>query len=78
MKKLTGYRRYRDSGKTVYDEDVYQLIKKHSRLIDRLNPRKMIEMFETASAMMDDAVLEPEQKDWMFYGRKAPKEGLAK
>ena len=74
MKKLTGYRTYRDSGRTFYDEDVYQLIKKHSRWFDRLNPRKMIMMWEEASAIMDESIQEPKDEKWMFFGRRAPKD----
>lgn len=73
--KLTGYRTYRGTEKTIYDQDVYELIKKHSRWFDRINPKKMIVMWETASAIMDDAILEPNGK-WMFFGRHAPKEGI--
>lgn len=42
MRKLVGYAIY--EGNRIEDENVYQFIKKHSRLIDRLNPRKMTEM----------------------------------
>ncbi len=73
-RKLEGYRDYRD-GRIIYDEDVYQYIKKHSRFIDRLNPRKMIEMYELASAILNENVEEPINDDWMFVekGKRAPK-----
>ena len=71
MKKLTGYREYRD-GKRTYDEDVYKLIKKHSRIIDRINPRKMIYMSEIAWAILDEAILEPDNPNWKFFGKDSP------
>ena len=72
MKKLTGYRKTGD--KIVYDEDVYQYIKKHSRFIDRLNGRKMMHMSEIAYAIFDEAVLEPTDPNWKFFGKHAPKD----
>lgn len=71
--ELTGYRTYSETGKTVYDKDTYELIKKHSRWFDRINPKKMITMWEVASAIMEDAILEPKEPNWMFFGRRAPK-----
>lgn len=73
MKKLTGYRRYPD-GQTVYDEDVYQFIYKHSRLIDRLNPRKMVEMTEWAHAELGGSVdTANRESNWKYYGRSQRK-----
>ena len=71
MKKLEGYRRYPGVG-TIYDEDVYQFIRKHSRLIDRLNPRKMLEMTEWAYAELSGGVEHAKgtSQNWKFYDRK--------
>lgn len=74
MKKLTGYRRYPD-GPTVYDEDVYQFIRKHSRLVDRMNPRKMVEMTEWAHAELgEDYSSKDDKSNWKYYGRNQKKE----
>ena len=70
MKKLEGYRTYPGVG-TIHDEDVYQFIRQHSRLIDRLNPRKMLEMTEWAYAELSgDAVhAKGAPVNWKYYGR---------
>ena len=39
-KKLHGYAQFKDH--TVYDEQVYRMIKNHTSIFDRLNPRKMV------------------------------------
>lgn len=70
--KLDGYIDYPGVGK-ITDEDVYQVIRKHSRLVDRLNPRKMLEMSFYAQAILMK-VAEPEDAKtnpkWKFYNKK--------
>lgn len=57
----------------ITDEQVYGLIKDHSRLIDRLSSRKMTEM-AIAGQLILCGIYESEgwystQKDWTFYGK---------
>lgn len=69
--KLEGYIDYPGVG-IIKDEDVYQVIKKHSRLVDRLNPRKMLEMSFYAQAILMK-VAEPDDANnpkWKFYNKK--------
>ena len=72
--QMGGYIDYPDVGR-IYDADVYQLIKDHSRLIDRLSSRKMTEM-----SLLGQCVLmrifdnvDPKDKSWKFYGKHAVK-----
>lgn len=69
--KLTGYINYPGKG-IITDEDVYQCLRKHSRLIDRLNPRKMVEMtLFSQNFLMGLFVTDGWDKDgnWTFYGK---------
>ena len=69
--KLEGWIDYPGVGK-IMDEDVYRTVKKHSRLVDRLNPRKMLEMSFYAQAILMKAA-EPDDANnpnWKFYGKK--------
>jgi hypothetical protein len=66
MKKLKGYAKFSD-GKIVKDEDVVKMVMKHSRLIDRLNPRKMVEMAFTAFGILEGGIECPKKKNWKFY-----------
>lgn len=57
----------------ITDEQVYDLIRNHSRLIDRLNGRKMTEM-AIAGQLILCGIYEGEgwyanQNDWAFYGK---------
>ena len=70
--ELTGWIDYPGKG-IITDEMVYQLIKKHSRLIDRMNNRKMVEM-SIAAQLILMGVYESEKwfsddTDWRFYGK---------
>lgn len=72
--KLNGYIDYPDVG-IITDEDVYKMVIKHSRLIDRLSPRKWVEMTFLAQAFLMK-VIEPEDANdpnWKFYGKHKPK-----
>ena len=70
--ELKGYIDYPGVGE-ITDEQVYQLIKKHSRLIDRLSPRKMVEMAIGGQLILcgifEDNGWYANQNDWMFYGK---------
>lgn len=69
--KLTNYIVYPGVGK-ITDEDVYKEVQKHSRLTDRLNPRKMLEMSFEAQAILMKAS-EPDDAsnpNWKFYDKK--------
>ena len=57
----------------ITDEQVWALVKKHSRLIDRLSTRKMVEMAIAAQLILC-GIYESEgwyadQDDWTFYGK---------
>lgn len=73
--KLEGSVEYPGVG-TIRDEDVYKTVVKHSRIIDRLNPRKMVEMTFMAQMFLmkvaepDDAKINP---NWKFYGKHKSK-----
>lgn len=54
--------------KTITDEAVYEIIKRHSRLIDRLNPKKMFEMAVTAEAFAaNDELKRIDNDSFRFY-----------
>lgn len=55
----------------ITDKDVLTLIKKHSRLIDRLQQSKMVEMSicgQLIIAKVYNDIVDPEDSSWMFYG----------
>lgn len=56
---------------TITMEDVYQLIKKHSRLIDRINPRKMIKMTFDAFDILNKSIKEPNDETWKFFSKNS-------
>lgn len=71
-KKVHGmYSEYPGVGK-IYDEDVYKLVKKHSRLIDRLSRSKMVEMTLLAQCILQKLYknIDPDDMSWTFYGKK--------
>ena len=47
-------------------EDVYNKVVAHSRLIDRLNPRKMVRMTFDSFDFLNGALEEPDGK-WKFF-----------
>ena len=72
--KMTGEIDYPGKG-IITDEQVWQLVKKHSRFIDRINSRKMVEMAIAAQLILF-GIYESEgwyadQNDWMFYGKES-------
>ena len=63
MYKLEGYAKF-DDELVVYDKDVYEFIKKHSTLLERLNPKKMIDMYTLAFAMLSGSIEKPKEGKW--------------
>ena len=61
MYKLENYAKFED-GLVVYDKDVYEFIKKHSTLLERLNPKKMIDMYTLAFGMLSGSIEIPKVK----------------
>ena len=71
--KMIGESNYPGKG-IITDEEVWKLVKKHSRFIDRINTRKMVEMTLSAQLILF-GIYETEgwyasQDDWTFYGKK--------
>ena len=46
--------------------DVYRLIKEHSTILDRLNPKKVIFMAVYAFDILSGIQNEPKKKNWSF------------
>ena len=71
--KYGGYIKYPGVG-IIYDMDVYKCVKKHSRLIDRLNGKKMVEMTLLAQNILmgifnTDTKKVDTNANWKFYGK---------
>lgn len=70
--KMEGYIDYPSVGR-IMDEDVYNLVKSHSRWIDRIDRRKMVEMSLLGQCILmkvfDD--VKAEDPSWKFYGKHA-------
>lgn len=70
--KMEGYIDYPGVG-IIKDEDVYNLVIEHSRLVDRINPRKWVEMTLYGQCvlmgLMDDEI-QKKGPNWKFYGKK--------
>ena len=66
--KMEGYIDYPGVGR-IMDEDVLKLVKKHSRLVDRLNPRKMTEMVLLGQCILMGVIDDKDPKDpsWKFF-----------
>lgn len=62
MKKLTGYADFGGTVGRIYDEDVYQFIREHSNFLQRLNPRKLLDMYNIAFCMLSGSIATPEGK----------------
>ena len=72
-KLLSYYIDYPEKG-IITDEDVYNVLMKHSTDADRKNPKKMVEMTLTAQNILmgifeDDGF--STDGDWMFYGNNS-------
>ncbi len=70
--KYQGYIDYPGIGK-IYDHEVWQLIKDHSRFVDRLSTKRMTEMSLLGQCILmkifDD--VDPNDPSWTFYGKNA-------
>ena len=55
----------------ISDEDVYKLILKHSRFIDRLRKSKMVEMSLLGQCILMGIFedVDPNDLSWKFYGK---------
>lgn len=67
-----GYIDYPGKG-IIYDEDVYKLILKHSRFIDRLSRSKMVEMSILGQTILMGICkdVDPYDLSWTFYGKNS-------
>lgn len=61
-KRLTGVIDFGGDVGKVYDEDIYQFILKHSNVFQRMNSRKVLEMYDVAFAMLTGSIPTPEGK----------------
>lgn len=55
-----------DGIKTVADDDVADLVSKHSRFIDRINTRKATVIHMTCADILGGIKKAPEKKNWKF------------
>ena len=51
----------------ITDRDVYELVKKHSSFIERLDPRKMTEMTLLGQCVLMKVIDPPKNSNWRFY-----------
>ena len=76
MKKFEykGYIDYPGVGK-IYDSDVYDLIRKHSRIVDRISRSKMVEMSLLGQCVLMGIFenVDPKDMTWKFYGKHSEK-----
>lgn len=70
--KLTNYAKFKHG--LVTDRDVYDYICKHSSLLDRMDPAKMVEMTQMTFTILSQPNGEkdfegeiPKKKGWKFY-----------
>lgn len=70
--KYKGYIDYPGVG-IIRDSTVYNLIKDHSRLIDRMNPAKMTEMSLLGQCILMGIFpnVNPDDYSWQFYGKRS-------
>lgn len=67
---LAGYNKFEGSDKVVTDKEVYDVIMAHSRIIDRLNPAKMVYM---TLQSVDYLYFDPEKAkrtNWLFFKKR--------
>lgn len=67
-----GYIDYPGVG-VISDEDVYKLVVKHSRFIDRLSKAKMVEMSLLGQTILMRIYknVDPNDMSWKFYGKNS-------
>ena len=56
----------------ITDRDVYELVKKHSSFIERLDPRKMTEMTLLGQCVLMKVIEPPKDPNWRFYKNGHP------
>lgn len=65
--KMRGYSEFETH--KVWDKDVYKLVVEHSTFLDRLNPKKMVEMTLWAHTFLANVRFDSKNKNWSFYGK---------
>ena len=72
--KYDGWVDYPDVGR-ITDKDVHKVVKDHSRLIDRLSSKRMVEMTLFAQNVLMKLFdgLDAKDKSWKFYGKHSGK-----
>lgn len=57
----------------ITDSQVYEVVKIHSRFIDRINPKKMTEMSLIAQCVLMGIYknINPKDSTWSFYGKNS-------
>ena len=53
-------------GPKVYNNEVTEMVKKHSTIWDRLNPGKMVDMVFMAFDILNGSVEKPKKENWKF------------
>lgn len=73
--KYQGYIDYPGVG-LIHDVQVWNLVRDHSRLIDRLNSKKMTEMSLLGQCILMGIFdeVDPNDPSWMFYGKNSLKD----
>ena len=56
----------KSGGPVVYDNDVVKMVKEHSRLFDRLNPGRMVDMTFMCFDILNGSVEKPKNENWRF------------
>lgn len=56
----------KSGGPKVYNNEVTEMVKKHSTIWDRLNPGKMVDMTFMSFDILNGSVDEPEKENWKF------------
>lgn len=63
MRKLDGWADFHEGPiKIVLDEDVYQYIRKHTTVFQRMNPRNMVAAYIVAFLILSGSADEPKGK----------------
>ena len=53
-------------GPKIYNNEITEMVKKHSRFWDRLNPGRMVDMSFMAFDILNGAVKKPKNDNWKF------------
>ena len=60
-----GYADFRN-GEKIFDRDVYEFTKNHTKILDRLDMHKTIDSAITAFTMLEGGIEMPKDKNWKF------------